>query len=125
MKAYAATIILAAGLGCSRPPQQVVFVPATPGNPVPTSPTGNSDQVYFEFQVTRTVAPTAGMVGPKYPVDLRAAGTEGEVLVQFVVDTLGRPEMHTFKVLRSSHGEFTRAVRDAVAGFTLTPAELN
>ena len=39
---------------------------------------------------------------------LRSANVEGEVLAQFVVDTTGRAEMGTFKVLKSSHDLFTQ-----------------
>ena len=66
-----------------------------------------------------------GQKAPVYPPDLRIARTQGEVLVQFVVDTAGLPEMASFKVLRSSHALFTESVRAAVANFRFSPAELN
>jgi len=83
------------------------------------------DQVYFEFQVTKPVRPLPNMKGPVYPRDLRAAGVTGEVLAQFIVDTLGQPVMTSYKVLRSSHELFTNAVHDAVEKTTYQPAELN
>jgi TonB family protein len=79
---------------------------------------------YFEFQVEKPVAPLAGMPSPKYPPALRSAGVEGQVLVQFVVDTAGEPELSTFKVLRSSHDLFTSAVRDLLPTLRFQPAEL-
>ena len=45
---------------------------------------------------------------------LRSANVEGEVLAQFVVDTTGRYESGTFKVLKSSNEQFTNAAIEAV-----------
>jgi protein TonB len=79
---------------------------------------------YFEFQVEKPAAPLGGMPSPKYPLALRSAGVEGQVLVQFVVDTAGQPELSTFKVLRSSHDLFTSAVRDLLPTLRFQPAEI-
>lgn len=78
---------------------------------------------YFEFQVTKPVMPRSGE-RPVYPPALRDAHTEGNVLVQFVVDTMGVPEMNTFKVLRSSHEMFTEAVREVLPSMRFVPATL-
>lgn len=83
------------------------------------------ERTYFEFQVTKPVRQLPGMKAPKYPIELRSVGTTGEVLAQFIVDTLGQPVMTSFKVLRSDHDLFSEAVRDAVAQNTYQPAELN
>jgi periplasmic protein TonB len=87
-----------------------------------TGPVG--DQTYFEFQVEKQVAPAPGNPGPRYPDMLRSANVEGEVLVQFVVDTTGRVEMSQFKVLKSSHDLFTNAVKQALTGMRFYPAEI-
>ena len=52
-----------------------------------------------------------GQPAPRYPDMLRSANVEGEVLAQFVVDTTGRADMSTFKVLKSTHDLFTNAVK--------------
>ena len=80
--------------------------------------------VYFEFQVENPVRELEGSCVPMYPDSLRATKTNGEVVAQFVVDTAGRPEAQTFKVLRSSHDLFSRAVRDAMACMGYTPATI-
>lgn len=80
---------------------------------------------FFEFQVTRQVQPLPGNRGPIYPAELRAAGVEGEVIAQFVVDTTGRAEMASFKVLKSNHEQFTASVREALAGMRFTTADVN
>ena len=61
---------------------------------------------------------------PRYPERLRDAGVEGNVMVQFVVDTTGRVDMSSIKVIASTHALFTDAVRDALARFRFRPAEL-
>jgi len=90
------------------------------GTPAPV----NSDQPYFEFQVEKQVAPYPGNTAPRYPDMLRSANVEGEVLAQFVVDTTGRAEMATFKVIKSTHDLFTNAVRAALPNMKFYPAEV-
>ena len=87
-------------------------------------PTPNADQAYFEFQVEKQVAPMPNNSAPRYPDMLRSANVEGEVLAQFVVDTLGRAEMQTFKVLKSSHDLFTNSVKSALSNMRFYPAEV-
>jgi protein TonB len=88
--------------------------------PVGTLPSGGA---YFEFQVEKQAYLMPGHA-PKYPDSLRTARVEGQVLAQFVVDTTGRVELGTFKVLKSSHSLFTQAVRDALTTMQFTPAEV-
>ncbi|MDB4887315.1 MAG: TonB family protein, partial [Gemmatimonadetes bacterium] len=59
-----------------------------------------------------------------YPPELRAAGVEGEVLAQFVVDQTGAVMLDTYKVLKSSHAQFTDAVRAALATLRFEPAQV-
>src|SRR5690348_1545749 len=90
------------------------------GTPAPV----NSDQTYFEFQVEKQVAPYPGNTAPRYPDMLRSANVEGEVLAQFVVDTTGRAEMSTFKVIKSTHDLFTNAVKSSLPNMKFYPAEV-
>jgi periplasmic protein TonB len=55
---------------------------------------------------------------------LRSANVEGEVLVQFVVDTTGRVEKGSIKILKSSHELFTNAVQSALNSMRFYPAEI-
>jgi protein TonB len=82
------------------------------------------DQPYFEFQVEKQVAPYPGQPGPNYPDMLRSANVEGEVLAQFVVDTTGRYEQGTFKVLKSTNEQFTNSVKNALPRMKFYPAEV-
>ncbi len=84
----------------------------------------NQDQPYFEFQVEKQVAQMPGSPPPRYPDMLRSANVEGEVLAQFVVDTTGRAEVNSFKVLKSSHDLFTNAVKAALPNMRFYAAEV-
>ncbi len=84
----------------------------------------NTDQPYFEFQVEKQVQTASGSPQPRYPDMLKSANIEGEVLAQFVVDTTGRAEMGTFKVLKSSHDGFTQAVKNVLPNMRFYPAEI-
>jgi protein TonB len=55
---------------------------------------------------------------------LRSANVEGEVLAQFVVDTTGRADMSTFKILKSSHDLFTNSVRNVLPNMRFYAAEI-
>ena len=79
---------------------------------------------YFEFQVDKRVAEQSGSPGPRYPEALRASNRTAEVLVQFVVDSAGRYEDGSFKVLKTDHALFTQAVRDALPQMRFVPAEV-
>lgn len=82
------------------------------------------NQTYFEFQVEQQVSTLPGSPAPRYPDVLRKANIEGQVLVQFVVDTLGHPIMPTFKVLESSHDLFTAAVKNSLPNMRFRAAEV-
>jgi len=83
-----------------------------------------TDQPYFEFQVEKPVVPAPGSTSPRYPDMLRQAGVEGEVLAQFVVDTTGRAEAGSLKILKSSHDLFIQSVRNALPQMKFIPAEV-
>ncbi|MEI6740157.1 MAG: TonB family protein [Gemmatimonadaceae bacterium] len=88
------------------------------------APVVQTDQPYFDFQVEKPVVMAPGSSGPAYPDMLRSAGIEGQVLAQFVVDTLGKADMSTFKALKSDNDLFTTAVRNALQRARFLPAEV-
>jgi periplasmic protein TonB len=83
-----------------------------------------SDQPYFDFQVEKAAAAIPGSGAPAYPEMLKSSGVEGEALVQFIVDTTGRAELGSFKVLRASHDAFGQAVKAALPRMRFLPAEI-
>ena len=85
----------------------------------------SNDSVYFGYQVDHPAAFDASSAAPIYPDSLRQAGVEGEVLAQFVVDTLGIVERGSFVLLSATHRLFTQSVREALPAMHFRPAELN
>jgi periplasmic protein TonB len=119
-------MIVVVFIACTTSSKQIASAPAATPDAAPMHATeSESPPAYFEFQVEKPAGPMLGNKGPIYPRELRDAGTQGEVLAQFVIDTLGRAEMPTFKILRSSHGAFSESVKEAVAAMRFTPAELH
>lgn len=60
---------------------------------------------------------------PGYPPSLREAGVQGRVVVQFVVDTLGRAELADLQVIETPHPLFVDAVRAALARYRFSAGE--
>lgn len=59
---------------------------------------------------------------PQYPEALRDQQVEGEVVVQFVVDENGRPDVSSMTVVRSPHVLLTNAARAVLPQFRFEPA---
>jgi hypothetical protein len=76
----------------------------------------------LEFQVEKQAAVNGG-IRLTYPPALQSQGVGGRVIAQFVVDTTGRAEMGTWKLLESSHELFAWASYDAVRNARFYPAE--
>jgi len=84
----------------------------------------DTDQPYFEFQVEKPVLAREGNPAPSYPSMLESARIEGEVLAQFVVDTLGHADMSTFKALKSTNDLFTNSVKNVLPKMKFYAAEV-
>jgi protein TonB len=95
------------------------------GAPIPSGPLsgGAPPPLHTDGTVDRQAIPLGGGT-PRYPEMLRQAGVSGEVLAQFVVDTLGRVEPSSVRILASTHGLFERSVRAALASARFVPAEV-
>ena len=83
----------------------------------------NTDQPYFEFQVEKPALPREGNPNPKYPSMLESSRVEGEVLAQFVVDTMGKADMSTYKVLQASNDLFASSLKTTLPQWRFYPAE--
>jgi protein TonB len=88
---------------------------------VVTAPASN--QIYSESQVEKPVMAMPGSPAPRYPEVLKAAGVEGEVDISFVVDTMGRADPASLRIVKSTHELFDAAVRSALPGMRFIPAE--
>jgi TonB family protein len=60
---------------------------------------------------------------PIYPPDLLATGTQGSVQTTYVVDSTGRVDTTTIKVVRSDDPRFTASVRTALGSMRFRPAK--
>ncbi len=92
-------------------------------NGVVGGPAVVGDQPYFEFQVEKPALQKEGNQNPKYPSTLESSRIEGEVLAQFVVDTTGRAEMSTFKILQASNDLFAASLKSVLPSWKFYPAE--
>lgn len=114
-------------VGPAIPPDQIIIggsegrtgSPLGAGSSIVTGPGGVVD----ELLVDRAPRLMGNAPVPKYPPSLRAAGIEGRVVVQFVVDTLGRAELGDLQVVETPHVSFVDAVRSALARYRFTVGE--
>ncbi len=65
---------------------------------------------------------SVGFVQPAYPDSLLRLRAGGDVLAEFVVDTMGRVLMEHFSIISSSHPAFSAAVEKAVQDARFNPA---
>jgi TonB family protein len=61
---------------------------------------------------------------PAYPPLLRAAGVQGRVEIQVVVDTLGRVEPGTLRVVHSDNPAFEAPAIESLRGARFRPARV-
>lgn len=67
-----------------------------------------------EFKVDTQTTIAANSPLPRYPDELSASKVSGNARVQFVVDTMGRADPLTLKVIQTSHSPFSESVRSAL-----------
>jgi TonB family protein len=79
--------------------------------------------VYTVLQVDETVQRYESSAAPVYPPELSARGTEGKVEAAYVVDTTGRVDTTTIRVMQSDDPRFTESVRTALAETRFRPAK--
>jgi len=85
-------------------------------------PTGN--EVFMEAIVEEKPAVLSGPP-PSYPELLKQAGIQGRVLVQAIVDTLGRAESGSIKVLQSPNPGFDQSAKNYVQKALFRPARVH
>ena len=85
-------------------------------------PTGN--EVFMEAIVEEKPAVLSGPT-PQYPELLRQAGIQGRVMVQAVIDTLGRAEANSVKVLQSPNPGFDQSAKTYVLKTLFRPARVH
>jgi predicted amidohydrolase YtcJ len=93
----------------------VYAAPAKPG-------AASGPKNYLESEVDKPAMGRPGNPPPRYPPAV--SNLSGTVRIQVVVDTLGRADMSTFKVLRSTSAMFVEEVRNILPSWRFAPAEL-
>lgn len=63
-------------------------------------------------------------INPAYPPALRAAGVEGETVVEYAVGEDGRVDTSSVRVIQATHPGFIPPVLTALASARFTPAQL-
>lgn len=81
------------------------------------------DRVYSAFQVDQTVERYPHSAVPIYPPELSALGNEGKVDAIYVVDTTGRVDTTTIRVMQSDDARFTASVITALGEARFRPAK--
>ena len=102
----------------SRPPAAATRRPESADEGALTEPT----TLFTEDQVDSAATRDPASAGPNYPDELRVQGVQGEVIVEFAVDSTGRADPGSFQVVETTHPLFAQAVRDALPGMLFTPA---
>lgn len=115
--AAAATTLIMIACEVQSPESPAAAVPKAAG-PKPVI----AKEPYFEFQVEQPVTLATTSVLTHYPDALRRLGIEGEVLAQFVVNTDGRADASTLKVLNKPDPLFVQSVREALPRMMFKPA---
>lgn len=81
-------------------------------------------QVYAEAIVEEKPERLSGP-DPVFPELLKQARIQGQVLVEVVIDTTGRAELTTFKIVKSPNPGFDQAVRASVQRTLFRPARVH
>ena len=87
----------------------------------PVTPSGTGDipapaaapSVYDAAEVEAEVVIVSGF-RPQYPAALRASGTEGRVIAQFIVTAEGKTDPASIRILSSTNELFAESVRQAL-----------
>jgi TonB family protein len=80
------------------------------------------DSIMTEYQVDSAVVRYDNAAAPLYPPSLLRRRIEGNVIVQYVVDTSGMADTATFRVISATHNEFVKAVKDVLPLMRFRPA---
>lgn len=91
----------------------------------PTAEDPDAGHVYIASAVDKKAVRNPASGAPVYPPFLEATGIEGYVTVQFVVDTVGRVDSVSFRVVEVTHPAFAEAVRAALSSLLFSPAEID
>jgi TonB family protein len=108
--------------GSAIDPHRFVLAPTGSGcSGCVETPAAGGPAVFTEETVDQPVE-LVSEPAPVYPAILQSAGLPGRVAVEFVVDTLGRVEPGSIRVIEASHPAFEVSAKDAIAAARFRPA---
>jgi protein TonB len=84
----------------------------------------NVSPVYLEAELDQPVERDPSSAGPVYPEQLRSKNVEGDVIAEWVVDTTGRADTSSFRIVETTHTLFSESVRAVLPAMHFRPAEL-
>ena len=84
---------------------------------------GATDGIPLASGVDKPAMALAGNPSPRYPEVLRRARVRGQVVVQVVIDTTGRADMASLRIVSSDHPLLTDAVVAVLPRARFLPAE--
>jgi protein TonB len=96
------------------------------GTPGGGPPGGDSVSMRGVLAATEVDEPAIAVhqPSPRYPPVLQQAGIEGRVLLEFIIDTAGRMEAASLRVLQSSNPGFDAAAGETVRRSVFRPARV-
>jgi TonB family protein len=80
------------------------------------------DSIMTELQVDSVALRYENSAAPPYPESMLKKHIEGSVVVQYVVDTLGRADTTSFTVLFATHRDFAQSVKNTLPQMRFRPA---
>lgn len=86
-------------------------------------PLGSPDHIYEMNELDRPASVIFRGAPTPYPESMRKLGTPGEVTMSFVIDTDGRAEMNSVRVVSATASAFVDAARQTLATMRFTAAE--
>jgi TonB family protein len=90
----------------------------------PAPKLAGADSVFSQLEVDSIVSRYPGSAAPAYPIDMLKQGVQGSVTTQYVVDTTGFADTTSLKIMRTTHPEFSEAVRTALPFMRFFPAKV-
>jgi protein TonB len=95
---------------------------------IPTAPTGSvpvgDPNAVYDPRVVEQLPELLASPPPRYPEMLRLGRVEGTVIVEGVVDTLGRLERATLRVISSPHPALSASAVECLAGAVFRPGRV-
>lgn len=102
------------------------FTGGVTGSPS-SQPTGISSdpaQAFDAREVDSPVSALSSQPTPVYPAALRAAGVEGRVIAQFIVDSKGNAVRESIRIVSSTNDLFSESVAKAIRQMRFAPAKI-